>query len=403
MSKFVKIAQSNKSRDPTPTVSQTDLSTLVNGNNTFAFNLFQVLRKIDGNLFYSPYSISEALAMAFAGAKGDTAISMASALKFTLTQEKLHAAINYLDLQLQQRGQGAKGINGKGFRLNIANAIWGQQGCSFLPSFLDMLAQNYGAGMLIVDYINATEKSRVTINDWVSDQTEGKIKDLIPKGAINELTRLVLTNAIYFNAAWAFPFNDRATVNGTFHTLENGDVTVPMMHKSEFFSYAENRNYQAVELPYDGNELSMVILMPKVGQYETFEQSLDANLVTQIIGTLTGNQVVLTMPKFQYGAKYSLKDALSQLGIGIAFTGKADFSGMDGRTDLLIQDVIHKAFVSVDEAGTEATAATALIGPTGAMIVNQKTMTIDQPFMFFIHDIQTNSIVFMGRVLNPKK
>jgi serpin B len=392
--------KSDKPRDTAPVVSETDMKTLVEGNNAFAFALLQVLREKEGNLFYSPYSISEALAMTYAGAKGDTEKSMADALNFLLSQDKLHSAFNNLDLLLKQRGQGAKGKDDEGFRLNIANAIWGQQGFNFLSSYLDMLAQNYGAGMRLVDYINETEKSRVTINDWVSDRTEGKIKDLIPQGSIDELTRLVLTNAIYFNAAWAFPFNADATKNGTFHAL-NGDVQVPMMHQTEDFNYIEGANYQAVELPYDGLELSMVILMPKAGQYESFEKSLDANSIGQIISGMKETSVIFTMPKFEYESSLGLKDALTKLGMGVAFTENADFSGIDGKHDLLIQDVLHKAFVSVDEEGTEAAAATAVIVGITSMPINQKVMTVDQPFIFLIRDIQTNSIVFLGRVLNP--
>jgi serpin B len=392
--------KSDKPRDTAPVVSEADMKTLVDGNNAFAFALLQVLREKEGNLFYSPYSISEALAMTYAGAKSETEKSMADTLNFLLSQDKLHSAFNNLDLLLKQRGQGAKGKDDEGFRLNIANAIWGQQGFNFLSSYLDVLARNYGAGMRLVDYINETEKSRVTINDWVSDQTEGKIKDLLPQGSLNELTRLVLTNAIYFNAAWAFPFNEKATNTGTFHTL-NGYVPVSMMHETESFNYTEGANYQVVELPYDGFELSMVILMPKAGQYKTFEETLDANALNQIISGMKETSVVLSMPKFEYEASLGLKDALTQLGMGVAFSDNADFSGMDGKRDLLIQDVLHKAFVSVDEEGTEAAAATAVIVGLTSMPANQKVMTIDQPFIFLIRDIQTDSIVFLGRVMNP--
>jgi serpin B len=308
---------------------------------------------------------------------------------------------NSLDLQLKQRGQGAKGKDGEGFRLHVVNAIWGQKDYKFLAQFLDVLAQNYGAGLRILDFINEAEQSRITINKWVSDQTEEKIKDLIPPGAINHLTRLVLTNAIYFNAAWQYPFNENGTANGLFHLLNGSDVTVPMMKQTESLRYAEGDNHQAVELPYDGQELSMVILLPKAGQLDAFEKSLDVELVKAIIGKLETRQVALTMPKFEYESSFGLKQALSTLGMGVAFTPDADFSGMNGERDLLIQDVLHKAFVSVDEAGTEAAAATAVIVGVTSIPAQPVEVKIDRPFIFLIRDIPTGSIIFVGRVLDP--
>lgn len=395
------VLQSDKPRDTSPLVNENDLAALVDGNNAFAFDLYQVLKQTGGNLFYSPYSLSEALAMTYAGARGETEEDIAEALNFTLSQDRLHPAFNSLDLQLKQRGQGAEGKNGAGFQLDVANAIWGQNGYQFLAQYLDILAQNYGAGLRIVDFIEQTEQSRVTINQWVSDQTQGKIKDLIPQGAIDDLTRLVLTNAVYFNAAWQYPFNKEATSDGLFYLLDGSSVTAPMMRQTESFGYAEGANYEAVELPYSGQELSMVILLPKAGQFEAFENSLDAELVKTIIGQLQMNEVSLTMPKFEYESSFGLKQALSTLGMGVAFTPDADFSGMDGGHNLLIQDVLHKAFVSVDESGTEAAAASAVIVGLTAMPAQPTQVTIDRPFLFLIRDIPTGSIIFVGRVLNP--
>jgi serpin B len=339
--------------------------------------------------------------MTYAGARGETEKNMAEALHFTLPQDRLHPAFNSLDLQLKQRGQGAKGKDDEGFRLHVVNAIWGQKDYQFLGQFLDVLAQNYGAGLRLVDFINETEPSRITINNWVSDQTEERIKDLIPQGAIDELTRLVLTNAIYFNAAWQYPFEETATSNGSFLLLNGSNVTVPMMRQTESLRYTAGTNYQAVELPYDGQELSMVILLPRAGQFEAFEQSLDAEVVKGIIDRLEGGQVALTMPKFEYEYSLGLKKALTTLGMGVAFTPDADLSGMDGKRDLLIQDVLHKAFVSVDEAGTEAAAATAVIVGTTSVPAQPVEVKIDRPFIFLIRDIATGSIIFVGRVLNP--
>jgi serpin B len=395
------VLQSDKPRNTAPAVSEGDLAALVAGNNAFAFDLYQVLKQENANLFYSPYSLSEALAMTYAGARGETEKDMAKALSFDLPQNRLHPAFNSLDLQLKQRGEGAKGKDGGGFRLNVANAIWGQKDYRFLDEYLDVLAQNYGAGLRIVDFINETEQSRLTINKWVSDQTEEKIKDLIPEGVINQLTRLVLTNAIYFNAAWEHPFQEHATSDGQFHLLDGGDVNVPMMRQSESFGYAEGDGYQAVELPYDGREMSMVVLLPAAGQFNTFEDKLNAEFVTAITGNLKIQRVSLTMPKFEYESSFGLKKALDTLGMGVAFTDAADFSGMDGKHDLLIQDVVHKAFVSVDESGTEAAAATAVIVGLTSAPAEPVVMTIDRPFIFFIRDMQTGSIIFVGCVLKP--
>lgn len=395
------VVQSDKPRINSPVVPSADMAALVDGNNAFALELYQVLIKAGGNLFYSPYSISEALAMTYAGARGDTEKSMADALNFTLPQARLHPAFNSLDLQLKERGKGAQGKDGEGFRLHVVNAIWGQKDFTFLAPYLDVLAQNYGAGLRVLDFISEPEPSRTTINNWVADQTEQRIKDLIPQGAINELTRLVLTNAVYFNAAWQSPFDEKATSSGQFSLLNGSSVTVPMMKQSTPLAYADGANYQAVELPYDGQELSMVILLPKTGQFDAFEKSLNGQALRGIIGNLKQRQVALTMPKFEFESSFGLKPALVTLGMGVAFTENADLSGMDGKRDLLIQDVVHKGFVSVDEAGTEAAAATAVIVGTTSVPADIAEVKVDRPFMFLIRDIATGSTIFVGRVVNP--
>jgi serpin B len=394
------VVQSDRQRDSSPDVSDAELATLVDGNSAFAFDLYQVLREADDNLFCSPFSISLALAMTYAGARGETAEQMANALHFLLPQDTLHRAFNSLDSELAGRGEGAQGRDGEGFRLNIINAIWGQKGFQFLPEFLDLLAENYGAGMRLLDFVNAAEDSRIIINDWVSEQTEGRIEDLIPPYVITELTRLVLTNAIYFNAAWQHPFLQFATRNGIFHLLDGDGVLVPMMRKTEFLGYAAGEGYQAVELLYDGGELSMVILLPSPGQFESFEGLLNAQRVRAIMESLERRQVALTMPKFEFESGFSLKETLMTMGMPVAFSGKADFSGMTGNRGLFIADVIHKAFVSVDEAGTEAAAATAVVMRESAMLVEVE-INIDRPFIFLIRDIETGTILFLGRVLNP--
>jgi len=395
------ILRSEKQRATSPEVSETDLTTLVSGNSAFAFDLYQALREEEGNLFYSPYSISLALAMTYAGASGETAQQMADTLHFALSPDALHPAFNSLDIELGQRGEGAEGADGEGFRLNIVNAIWGQKDYQFLTTFLDVLAENYGAGLRLLDFINTPEESRITINNWVSDQTEGRIEDLIPQGVIDALTRLVLTNAIYFNAAWQYPFDEDITEDGTFYLLNGGEVIVPMMSQTESLSYAEGDGYQAVELLYDGGELSMIILLPQAGQFEAFEGSLDAQQVDGIIAGLEAGEVALTMPKFEFESDFGLKETLAAMGMPVAFSEDADFSGMTGNRDLFIADVIHKAFVSVDEAGTEAAAATAVVMTLTAAPEIPVEVTVERPFIFLIRDIETGTILFVGRIVDP--
>ena len=395
------VIQSEKQRITSPGVDKAELTTLASGNSAFAFDLYQALKDKDGNLFYSPYSISLALAMIYAGARGETEKQMADTLHFTLPQDRLHLAFNSLDLELSQRGKGAKGKDGEGFRLNIANAIWGQKDYHFLATFLDVLAENYGAGLRVLDFTKEPEKSRIVINDWVREETEGRIKDLLPPGSVDPPTSLVLTNAIYFNAAWQYPFEENATTDGLFHLLQGGEVSVPMMGQEKSLGYAESEGYQVVELPYDGRELSMVILLPQAGNFEAFEKSLNAQQVDAIIKNLGSSQVILTMPRFEFASSFRLGETLAAMGMSDAFSGNADFSGMTGNRDLSISGVVHKAFVSVDEAGTEAAAATAVIMPTAAPPGAAVEVTIDRPFIFLIRDIKTGAISFVGRVVNP--
>jgi serpin B len=395
------VAQSSQSRITSPDVSPGQLAALVSGNSTFAFNLYQQLTQGNsGNIFYSPYSISTALAMTYAGANGDTATHMAKALDFTLPQAQLHPAFDDLALQLASRGQGASGTNGKSFALNIANALWCEKTYNFLPDFLNTLGQNYGAGVNLLDFVNSPEPSRVTINNWVSNETNNKINNLIPAGAIAPQTRLVLTNAIYFDAAWQNPFSADKTQNGTFNLLDGSTVSVPMMNNEASYGYTQGTGYQAVELPYSGGQVAMDIIMPDAGNFTTFESGMTAGSVSAIISNLQTKSINLTMPKFNFDSSFSLNSALSALGTPIAFSNQADFSGMTGNKDLTIADVVHKAYVAVDEQGTEAAAATGVVMSAMA-VMNQNNVTIDQPFIFMIRDIQTGAILFVGRVLNP--
>ena len=396
------LVKSVKDRISTPSLNPGDMTTLVNGNSKFAFDLYQALRQQgNGNLFYSPYSLSLALAMTFAGARGETETQMADTLHYLLPQDSLHPAFNSLDLELNERGEGAKGKDDKEFRLNVVNAIWGQKDYKFLSDYLDVIAENYGAGLRLLDFAGAPEESRITINNWVSDQTEGKIKDLIKQGIISSITRMVLTNAIYFNAAWQFPFDEDNTNEARFHLLNGSDITVQMMHHTEGFGYADGDSFQAVELKYDGGELSMLILLPEEDKFTGFEAALNSQKLDAIIGNLEMRNIILSMPKFDYESEFSLKDTLEALGMKDVFSMNADFSGMTGNFDLFIKDVVHKAFVSVDEAGTEAAAASAVIMDLKAGPGSPIEVTIDRPFIYLIRDIETGTILFAGRVMNP--
>jgi serpin B len=386
-------------RNTAPQASAADLEALVGGNRAFALELYQALREQEGNLFYSPYSISMALAMTYAGARTGTEAQMAEVLHFSLPQAQLHPAFNALDLTLAERGEGAGGRGG--FQLNVANALWGQAGYPFLPEFLDLLGRNYGAGLRLLDFAADAEAARLTINDWVAEQTEDRIQDLIPPGVLGAATRLVLTNAIYFNAAWAQPFEASATQDEAFHLLDGGQVTVPMMHQTESFGYLAGDGYQAVELPYEGHELSMVILLPDEGGFEAFEAGLDAAQVEAILQETSDRQVALALPRFEFEAQFSLADTLGAMGMPDAFSDQANFSGMTGTRDLFISAVIHKAFVAVDEEGTEAAAATAVVMVEGAMPAEPLEVRVDRPFLFLIRDIQTGTVLFLGRVMDP--
>ena len=389
-------------RDVLAALPGDDLARLVAGNTEFACELYRQVRQGDENLFFSPYSISLALAMTYAGAEGQTAEQMASALHFYLPADSLHSAFNYLDQQLASRGSTASGKEGEGFRLNVVNAIWGEKEHKFLDGYLDTLARNYGAGLRVLDFKSAPEPSRGTINQWVEQQTEGRIKDLIPKDAINPLTRLVLTNAVYFNAAWASQFEKNTTAPGVFQGLNGAELTVPMMQQTAYFGYLKGSGFEAVELPYDGYELSMVILMPDKGQLDAFETEVDAELLQQTFADLQRTRIALTMPKFKLETSFGLNSALKALGMDAAFDPQeADFSGMDGLRDLFITDAIHKAFVDVDESGTEAAAATAIVMNTTSMPAEPIQVVVDRPFLFLIRDGQTGTVLFLGRVVNP--
>ncbi len=397
------VLRSAKARLAAPSSEAAGAPELVEGNTQFALDLYRVLYDGKANLFCSPYSISLALAMTYAGARGQTAQEMASALHFTLPQDQLHPAFNALDQALASRGERTSQEEGQRFQLRVANALWGQKDFPFQAAFLDLLAQNYGAGLRLVDYRRAPEDARQTINRWVEEQTEQKVKDLLPSGSIDDLTRLVLSNAVYFNAGWLYPFQKESTQDGAFHLLDGGTRTVPLMHQSERLGYAEGEGYQLVELPYVGSELSMVILLPAEGTFERFARALDAQAIEAMLRGVEQAQVSLTLPRFRYEAEVKLGDALTQLGMAQVFTTDADFSGMTGKPDLYIDNVYHKALVAVDEKGTEAAAATAVVMVLKAIGVQPVEVRVDRPFIFLIRDVETGTILFLGHVVDPSR
>jgi len=395
--------RSGLERNNAPDVSPADLETQVAGNTAFALDLYQQVRaQSDGNLFFSPHSIEVALAMTWAGARNQTETDMASALHFDLPQDALHRVFDYIDLELGKRGEGAEGTDGKGFRLNVVNAIWGQVGYEFLADFLDVLALNYGAGLRLLDFVADAAGATEEINTWVEEATEGRIEDLIPPGALTEYTKLVLVNAIYFNAAWATPFEEESTADGAFHTAGGQTVQVPMMHGQVEAGYWQGDGYEAVELPYDGGELSMVIVAPDEGTLATFEEGFAPAFLDGLAASEQYGLVTLTMPRWELdGETVSLKQVLAALGMEIAFSPAADFTGMHTEGGLMIHDVLHQAFVKVNEAGTEAAAATAVIVGDTSAPPEGPTIVLDRPFIYLIKDLPTGQILFVGRVTNP--
>ena len=399
------VLESNKPRVDIGNIPPADLKKLAEGNTAFALDLYHKLQSDTGNLFYSPYSISAALAMTYAGAEGNTAEEMAAVLKFLLSQEDLHPAFNALDQKLAALAEiEIPEDQGDPFQLNIANAIWGQKDFDFKENFLDILAENYGAGLRLLDFIAQPEDSRVTINQWVSDETKEKIQDLIPQGSITSDTRLVLSNAIYFKATWVEQFVKDRTDEGIFYGLGGEEISTQMMKTGTdaSFQYYQGKGYQAVELPYIGNQASMLVIVPDQGNFEEFENQLSSNTLNQILNGLAYSPVALTFPKFEFESEISLARILAEMGMPTAFSDSADFSGMTGSNDLFISDVFHKAFVSVDEEGTEAAAATAVLMALASVPDSPIELTVDHPFLFMIREHETNTVLFMGRVVDPQ-
>ena len=400
----VSTAKSSLIRNVAPQASDADLAAAVAGNTEFALKILPLLDpQGDSNLVYSPYSLTLALEMAAAGAKGDTLSGMEKALAFQLQQSRLQPALNRLDLLLADKTSTAAKPNAQLPNLNIANALWAQQGYSLQSSYLDALSVNFGAAVNLQDFVSAAEPSRLTINNWVADQTQQKIKDLIPAGGVSPMTRVVLTNAIWFKSDWAQPFTKEATKNQDFTDRKGSVKNLPFMNLTSNFPYVQGKGYQAVELPYIDNKLAMLVIVPDAGKFDSFIQGLSSTTISDITTGLKDNYIALSMPKFNFSASPAMNASLSTLGMGAAFdASKADFSGISGNRELSISGVVHKAFINVDEKGTEAAAATGvLIGVTSINVTQPLKLTLDRPFLFMIRDRQTGLIIFMGKLMNP--
>jgi serpin B len=385
---------------PTLAVKDNDIDSLTAGNSAFAFNLYNKLKgdsNSSKNLFFSPYSLSTALAMTYGGARGETQKQMATVLHFTLPNQNLYSAFGSLQKQLIQEDKS------RGYQFLVANALWCQKGEPFLKEFLDLTQNYYGAGLKQLDFVKETEKSRQIINSWVEEKTKDKIKDIIPPDGVSINTVLVLTNAIYFKGEWKTNFEKSETKNADFAISVNHKVKVSMMHLKEKFKFYEDEKLQVLELPYKGNEISMLVFLPNdINNLKEIENTLSVKNINVLLSKLQLIKIDVYFPKYKMTwGTFSLKNTLIDLGMTDAFDGeKADFSGINGKGDLWISDVFHKAFIEVNEEGTEAAAATSVV------LIKQSdelptVFRADHPFIFIIKDNRSGSILFMGRVINP--
>jgi len=377
--------------------SDADRAALASGNGEFGLDLYAQLRATRGNLFYSPYSISCALAMTYAGARGVTADQMATALRFPLSPDRVHSAFKGLIREIN--APAAK----RSSELSTANALWLQKGVPFESGFREIAKSNYGAGLAEVDFARATETARRTINGWVEHETRDKIKDLIREGLLSPQTVLVLTNAIYFKGAWMKPFHPEATVMTDFQQGAQGPIrNVPLMHQSGTYPYLDGGTFAVLELPYGTNEESMIIVLPReVDGLDELERTLTAGRLRDWLARSSRREVEIALPRFKATAEFKLKGPLVSMGMRRAFSpGGADFSGMIKGGGVCVDEVVHKAFVDVNEKGTEAAAATGvLMKLTSAR--STPVFRADHPFLFFIRDTRTGSILFAGRLVNP--
>jgi len=374
-----------------------DYMDLVNANNRFAIELYKKLNRGDKNVFFSPFSIETALAMALEGARGSTESEMLSVLHLPKDAEKRRTAFKLVLSGLKKPN--------KEFELYAANAIWPQKDYPFLSSYIDVVKDYCGNDVVALDYKTKTEESRKTINAWVENKTKDKIKELIPSGVLTPMTRMVLTNAIYFKGLWLLPFDEANTNKQDFKVSKEETVEVDMMSLSgsqSRFPYTQDEQVQVLKLPYKGNQVSMLVILSREDSLSSVEESLTPKKIEGWKSNLLEREVLLQLPKFKLETKYMLPQQLKDLGMPTAFSSDADFSGMDGTRSLYISDVIHQAFVEVNEEGTEAAAATAVVIAKLSM-PKYEVFRADHPFIFLIQDDASGNILFMGRVTNPTK
>ena len=394
----VRLLKADTPRIESPDVGKAQVANLVGGNNDFAFDLYHS-EGGEGNLIFSPYSISLAFSMAYAGARNETEAQMADTLHF-LRQNTQHSAFNAVDQRISRLGEKAGRGAAVPFRLNVANAAWGQEGYRFEDAYLRTLATDYGAGLRTIDF-GQPENASEEINAWISSLTEDRIKDLVSPDIIDQTTRLVLANAVYFKASWLSRFEESNTKDGPFTPLDGSGTTIPMMHQTTYLDYADGDSYQAVRLPYKGEAADMLVILPDEGSFGTVEEHLNAGFLDEVEGSLETKYVRLTMPRFDFETDLDFKERLKAMGMTRPFED-ADFSGMTGGKDLYISDALHRANITVDEKGTEAAAATVLVMAESS--TPQVTeMTMDRPFIFAIVERDTGTILFLGRVTNPQK
>ena len=387
----------------TETQADKNLAAVVAGNSQLALDLYSRLRKDEGNLFFSPYSLSTALAMTYAGARGGTAEEMVKTLHFAPAGDALHPAFR----GLIDRVNGVGANPPRAATLVTANALWGQKGDDFLPGFLALTRENYGAGLREVDFKSDREAARKAINDWVERQTRDKIVDLIQSSDLSKDTSLILTNAIYFKGTWSTPVPAAATRKDGVCVAPGGrKVTTPMMRQSSRLAYYDGGAFQLLEMPYTGDDLSMTVLLPKDAEgLPALESKLAPAALADWVAKASRVLVDVEFPKFKLTESFRLADVLGKMGMPSAFDAdRADFSGIDGRRDMVISEVVHKAFVEVDEKGTEAAAATGVIMTRAMAVAPQRPVVFkaDHPFVFMIRERSTGSLLFLGRVVEPK-
>jgi serpin B len=370
---------------------------LVTGNNKFAFELYKKISAKPENLFYSPFSISAALAMTYTGAKANTAKQISAVMHFA--DNSAAFSTSYKDYLAT-----ISKLNNDQVSIYAANSLWGQIAFTFKKEFIELISSNYSAEVKNVNFIKEADKCRMQINQWVESKTNSKIKDLIKPGLIDDLTRLVLVNAIYFKAPWDKPFDEKATKKLDFKKDDATTVTTDFMIVDNDYKYYSNDNLAAVEIPYSKGTMSMLVLLPKdKAAFEDLKKNIGNELYTQINSGLAMKKVKLFLPKFKATSEFELSDMLILMGMEEAFSDEADFSGMTGKKDLKISKVVHKAFIDVNEAGTEAAAATAVIIRIKSMPVNPVEFKADHPFMFIIKDNASGSILFAGNIYDPTK